>query len=93
LRHRIHLLHEQTHCFRCGVGMALVPGLFSSRTHQIVFVTGAVGLGMTLARIRWSLGKLPYDMDQFVLDLVCFWLYAWISRILYFQCQIVEAKT
>jgi hypothetical protein len=71
--------------------MALVPGMFSSQIFQIFFVAGAVCLGVGLGHLRWSMGMLPYDMDQFVLDLVCFWLYAWISRLVYFQFQIVKS--
>jgi hypothetical protein len=70
--------------------MSLAPGMLRSRTFQIFFVAGALGLGFALGRIRWSLGKLPYDTDQFVLDMACFWMYAWISRIIYFQFQTVE---
>ncbi len=70
--------------------MALVPGMLSSRLFQISFVAGAVCMGMALGTLRLSIGMLPYDMDQFVLDMTCFWMYAWISRMVYFQFQSVE---
>ena len=88
--HRIGLLRDASQCVACAKSMALVPGMLSSRAFQIFFVAGALGLGMALGRLRWSLGKLPYDMDQFVLDMACFWIYAWVSRIIYFQFQTVE---
>ena len=89
-RHRIALWREQSRCLACAKGMALVPGMLSSRVFQIVFVAGALAMGLALGRLRWSMGKLPYDTDQFVLDMACFWLYAWVSRIIYFQFQTVE---
>jgi hypothetical protein len=70
--------------------MALRPGLFSSRISTMAFVAGALGLGVALGRLRWSLGNIPYDADQFVLDIACFWIYAWLFRIVYFQFQSVE---
>lgn len=70
--------------------MVLTPGMFSSRIWTMTFVAGALGLGVALGRLRWSLGKLPYDADQLVLDIVCFWIYAWLCRIVYFQFQSVE---
>ena len=91
-RHHIGLWREHEHCTACAQAMVLTPGLFSSRVFQILFLTGAVWLGVSLGNLRWSLGKLPYDMDQFVLDMVSFWLYAWVSRLVYFQFQRVEIK-
>ena len=89
-RHRIALLREPSQCVACAKGMVLVPGMLNSRGFQILFVAGALALGVALGRLRWSLGKLPYDIDQFVLDMACFWMYAWISRLIYFQFQTVE---
>jgi len=86
-RHRIGLWCEATHCKACEQAMALVPGMFASRLFQILFVAGAVCIGVGLGSLRLSLGMLPYDLDQFVLDMVGFWMYAWISRIVYFQFQ------
>jgi hypothetical protein len=88
--HRIGLLSEQTHCIGCSRGIALTPGMFSSRICTMTFVAGALGLGVALGRLRWSLGKLPYDADQLFLDIACFWIYAWFCRIVYFQFQSVE---
>jgi hypothetical protein len=88
-QHRIGLLPEHGQCVACAQPMALKPNMFSSTVFQIVFISGALGLGVALGSLRWSLGMLPYDLDQFVLDMVCFWIYAWISRIVYFQFQSV----
>lgn len=89
-RHRIGLWRESTRCSACDQEMALDPGMLTSRLFQISFVAGAICIGVGLGSLRLSLGMLPYDMDQFVLDMVCFWIYAWISRIVYFQFQSVE---
>jgi len=89
-RHRIGLWRESTRCSACDQEMALVPGMLTSRLFQISFVAGAICIGVGLGSLRLSLGMLPYDMDQFVLDMVCIWIYAWISRIVYFQFQSVE---
>ena len=89
-RHRIGLWRELNRCSACEKEMALVPGMLSSRLFQISFVAGAICIGIGLGSLRLSLGMLPYDMDQFVLDMACFWMYAWISRIVYFQFQSVE---
>ena len=72
-----------------GISVCM-PGMFSSRIGTMIFVAGALGLGLALGRLRWSLGKLPYDADQLVLDIACFWIYAWLCRIVYFQFQSVE---
>jgi hypothetical protein len=90
--HRIGLLREQAQCIACSQAMALLPTMFSSVTFQIIYIAGAIGLGVVLGNLRWSLGLLPYDMDQFVLDMVCFWMYAWINRIVYFQFQSVNTR-
>lgn len=89
-RHRIGLWRETSRCNACEQAMALVPGMFASRLFQGFFLAGAVGLGMALGNLRLSLGMLPYDMDQFVLDMLGFWIYAWFSRVVYFQFQRVE---
>jgi hypothetical protein len=84
------LWRESTRCSACDQEMALVPGMLTSRLFQISFVAGAICIGVGLGSLRLSLGMLPYDLDQFVLDMVCFWIYAWFSRIVYFQFQSVE---
>jgi len=75
-RHHIGLWREYEHCTACEQAMVLTSGLFLCRVFQILFLTGAVGVGVTLGNLRWSLGILPYDLDQFILDMVSFWLYA-----------------
>jgi tRNA G26 N,N-dimethylase Trm1 len=92
-RHRIGLWREAKRCKACEQTMALVPGMFTGRLFQGLFVAGAVALGMALGHLRLSLGMLPYDMDQFVLDMVGFWMYAWLSRMVYFQFQSVKMGT
>ena len=64
--------------------------MLASGLSQLVFFSGALGLGVVLGRLRWTLGNMPYGLDQFILDLVCFWMYAWISRIIFFQFQRIR---
>ena len=88
--HRIGLAAEHRRCLACGESMTLAPGMFKNWPLQMVFFAGALGLGLMLGRMRWALGAIPYGLDQLVLDLVCFWLYAWISRIIFFQFQSIH---
>ena len=88
--HRIGLAGEHRRCLACGESMVLVPGTLESALLQAVFFSGALGLGLMLGRMRWALGAIPYGLDQLVVDLVCFWLYAWVSRILFFQFQSIH---
>jgi len=87
---RIGLWREVSRCHACDQKITLVPGMFSNRLFQLFFVLGALCIGVSLGNLRWSLGMLPYDMDQLVLDLVSFWIYAWLTRIVYFQFQKAE---
>lgn len=86
-RHRIGLLREPGRCRSCGQAMRLVPGMFDRAIFVAVFIAGAVGVGVMLGRLRMALGGLPYGGDQLMLDLMCFWIYAWISRVIFFQFQ------
>ena len=88
--HRISLVREHLHCVACGQAMRLTPGMFDRSRFIVGFVVGGIFVGMMLGRLRWALGGLPYGMDQLVLDLVCFWIYAWISRFVFFQFQTIE---
>lgn len=88
-RHRIGLLNEPHQCLACSQSMRLLPGMFDRSINVAVFVAGAIGVGVMLGRLRLALGGLPYDTDQLVLDLLCFWIYAWISRVIFFQFQTI----
>ena len=72
--------------------MVLTPGMLETWLSQIAFFGGAVGLGLALGRLRWALGGVPYGLDQLVVDLVCFWAYAWLIRIILFQFQGVSTE-